>query len=383
MTSLFITIFAVSVSSVTSFAATTDFISVWKTDNVSDGSTDGGTVRLPLVESGLYNFNVSWGDDSNSTVTAWDSASATHIYTSAGTYTITIDGDIKGWAFAGSGDRNKLLNVTQWGSLQLDNTRGAFQGAENFNPTAIDRPDLSGTNNLDYAFAGARNFNADISSWDVSHVVSLASTFEGASSFNKPLNSWDVSHVEVLRATFYDAAKFNQPLNDWDVSKVYHFGIAFAGASTFDQDLSSWDIKSGGQSANLTTQLDEFINGTWVSPRNYGKLLISWAAQTDPDSVSGLMWEKSPGVNAPNQFDTNARYTSNPQVLAARAALVSRGWQITDGGLIFSSGDSTSFTKTFRNTTDTGVTFERVYVGNRNAKDFTIDSTDCEGVEIP
>merc|ERR1712005_70475 len=42
-------------------------------------------------------------------------------------------------------------------------------------------------------FAGASHFNADLSSWDVSHVTDLSGMFLFASSFNGDLSGWQLS----------------------------------------------------------------------------------------------------------------------------------------------------------------------------------------------
>ena len=42
--------------------AVTPFISTWKTDNTSYGSSTATQVKLPLISSGSYNFTVDWGD---------------------------------------------------------------------------------------------------------------------------------------------------------------------------------------------------------------------------------------------------------------------------------------------------------------------------------
>merc|ERR1712211_71147 len=44
-------------------------------------------------------------------------------------------------------------------------------------------------------FAGATSFNADLSSWDVSHVTDLSGMFLFASSFNGDLHSWHISEA--------------------------------------------------------------------------------------------------------------------------------------------------------------------------------------------
>lgn len=375
---LVVAILSVSVSAFPSVAATTDFISTWDTRNVTTDSSGAKQIKLPLVSSGTYNFSVNWGDATTTTVTSYDDLAATHTYAVAGTYTLTITGTINGFAFSDAGDKAKLLDVSQWGSLVLGDTEGFFQGAVNFNSTATDAPDLSETTSLAYAFTGATSFNGPIGNWDVSGVTSLASTFEGASSFNQDVSNWNVSQVTTLRGVFGGASSFNQPLNSWDVSSVWHFGIAFEGASSFDQDLSRWDIASGGGLANTETQLDGFLSGTALSPQNYGLLLIGWAALTNPATGVNMRLNAAQN-NAPNEFGVSAMYNPfEPLVLAARAALVSQGWVIVDGGAaLLRVGQSTQLEINHTNAGSSEQVFVETKIGGRNAKDFSIVSTDC------
>ena len=44
-------------------------------------------------------------------------------------------------------------------------------------------------------FFGAKNFNQDISKWDVSNVLSMESMFRGALFFDQDLSGWNVVKV--------------------------------------------------------------------------------------------------------------------------------------------------------------------------------------------
>ena len=99
------------------------FVSTWKTDNLSSGSSTATQVKLPLIYTGTYNFVVDWGDNTTSTITTYNQAAVTHTYSVAGTYQIKINGVCKGWRFDYGGDRSKILSVQQWGtSLKFGTT---------------------------------------------------------------------------------------------------------------------------------------------------------------------------------------------------------------------------------------------------------------------
>ena len=119
------------------------FISKWNT-SLGDGVS---SITLPLELGGDYDFTVYWGDGNDDAITLWDDA--THDYASGGVYDITIDGTLDGWSFGYSaGDKQKLIEISQWGSFGFGDSGINFHGASNLVLTATDAPDLTGTTTL-------------------------------------------------------------------------------------------------------------------------------------------------------------------------------------------------------------------------------------------
>ena len=251
----------------------TDFVSTWRTTNTSSGSSNSNQVRLPLRSDGTYNFTVNWGDGNTDTITTYNQAETTHTYSSSGDYTITIAGTCSGFAFQGSGDRQKLLSVTSFGNVILGNySSGIFNGCTNLNLSAVtDTPDLSTMNTLRYMFLNctslttvnninswntititnmegmfqsATNFNSNIGGWNVSSVTNMSSMFSAATSFNQNIDGWDVGNVTIMQSMFTTATSFNQNLNSWDVSSVTNFNYMFQNAYNFNGNISNWTISS-------------------------------------------------------------------------------------------------------------------------------------------
>ncbi|TFG17616.1 MAG: BspA family leucine-rich repeat surface protein [Promethearchaeota archaeon] len=243
------------------------FISRWDT-TLGDGADQ---IELPIYLSGNYNCLVKWGDGEQTAITSGSSSAATHYYTSAGIYTINITGTIEGWRFNDAGDKEKLIEIQQWGCLRLGNLGGYFYGCGNLELTAIDSLDLTGTTTLNQAFRGCTNLGSkgDMNGWNVSGVTSTSYMFYGATSFNQPIGNWNMSNVGDISMMFYEAAAFNQPigswklknlvsltgvfraaaafnqpLNDWDVSRVSNFAYVFAWAINFNQPLENWNVSS-------------------------------------------------------------------------------------------------------------------------------------------
>ncbi len=248
-----------------------DFISVWDTSKTSAESSNADQIKLPLQSSGTYNFNVSWGDGNSDLITAYNQTEVNHTYSNPGQYTLIINGTILGWGFQNTGDKLKIAEISQWGSLQLGNNEDYFAGCSNLNLTAIDNLNLTGTTSLSAAFYKCTNlgssgimnnwdvssvtnmsymfwdtisFNQDIGGWDVSSVTVMLGMFSGADTFNQDIGGWDVSSVTNMRTMFGAASSFNQDIGGWDVSSVTVMLGMFSGASTFNQDIGGWNVSS-------------------------------------------------------------------------------------------------------------------------------------------
>ena len=249
------------------------FESTWDTTLTSFGSSAANQVELPLNFLGTYNFFVDWGDGNSDTITAWNDLAKTHTYTTPGIYTIKIYGQIEGFRFNNTGDRNKLLSVTSWGSdFRLGNSNGYFYGCSNLDLSGVqDILDLQGTtifafmfrsclslttvNNMELwdtslviatngMFRDATLFNHPIGSWDMSSAISISSMFQNATSFNQPIGTWNTSSVTNMFQTFFIATSFNQPIGTWDTSSVTNMSGMFNNATSFNQPIGTWDVGS-------------------------------------------------------------------------------------------------------------------------------------------
>ena len=278
-------------------------ISTWNTAN--PGESEDNQIRLPLEESGTYDFTVHWGDGTNDHITAWNQAEVTHTYVEPGNYTIYITGTIRGWRFNNGGDAEKITELSAWGSLSLGNSGGYFYGCRNMELTARDAPDLTGTTTLSSAFRdcvnlgnkgnmngwdvssvtttygmfwSASSFDQDMGEWVVSEVTTMNRMFH-STSFNRDIGGWDVSNVEDMTSMFYGTS-FNQDIGNWNVSKVRLMGGMFWRASSFNQDIGGWDVSSVTNMGNMfrATSFDQDIGGWDVSGVTNMGWMLSWTS---------------------------------------------------------------------------------------------------------
>ena len=367
------------------------FTSTWKTDNAGTSASD--QITLPL--NGTQNFTVYWGDGSSNTITSSSDAAKTHTYSSAGVYQVRIVGSQVRFYFNNTGDKLKILDISQWDTVYRFSDRD-FYGCANLTISATDIPDISGTISFRYTFTscsnlkslpfmpfwdvskitnfyrtfmgcsqfnenlsswvvssatdmtdmfnGCTSFNQDISSWNVSNVTTMIGLFSGCTSFNQDISSWNASNVTSMGTMFKDCSIFNRNISTWNVSKVTAMNEIFNGCIQFNQDLSSWDVSS------VTTFYRAFLgcsafkqnlsawNLTSLNPANTTDFFKN-VDLNNPDSTSStanydallVSWA---GKTLPSGLSINfgtSKYSAAGNV--GRVILTgTKGWTITDGG---------------------------------------------------
>jgi surface protein/parallel beta-helix repeat protein len=270
-------------------------ISVWDTRATSPSSTNSSQVGLPLTSNGIYDFTVYWGDGNSNAITSWNDANVNHTYASEGVYTINITGTIQGWRFNNAGDRLKILEIKNWGPLNLGNNGGYFYNASNLQITATDILNLTGTTTLLSAFRECKNITTvpGMNGWDISNVTTLRETFYGASSFNENISNWNTSNVNSLYHTFNGALLFNQPIGNWNTSKVTQMERTFSSANSFNQHLNSWDT------SKVTSMYAMFWNAS-----DFNQDLNLWNT-SNVDTMSYLFYMASSFNGSLETWDTS------------------------------------------------------------------------------
>jgi surface protein len=230
-----------------------------KTDNT--GVSTSTQFKLPLTTSTGLNIVVDWGDASTSTITSHTDPAVTHTYASAGTYSISITGTLPGFKFNNAGDKLKILNISNWGVLDIT-TNFAFQGCTNLTCSATDAPTIT-TTDLNQTFANCTNFNGNIGNWDTSGVNIMEGMFSSATAFNQNIGTWDTSAVTNMFRMFRGATAFNQDISAWDVSQVSNFGQFMTGktfsnydAANLDAIYNVWSLNPSGLQNGITIEFN-------------------------------------------------------------------------------------------------------------------------------
>ena len=239
-----------------------EFTTTWNTTILSTGSSANNQITIPTNSVYTYNYTIDWGDGSTDTNVT---GNITHTYAAPNTYTLKISGDFPAIYFNNIGDKNKIIEILDWGTIQWQSMENAFYGCENLNFDAINSPDLSQVTSLKNMFRGATSFNGIINNWDISNINNISGIFWNANIFNRPLDSWNTIAVTDMSNVFSGAYNYNEPLDNWNVSSVTTMARMFSGAGSFNQNINNWDI----------SQVTD-LSGTFYSTGSFNSPLNSW-----------------------------------------------------------------------------------------------------------
>jgi surface protein len=243
------------------------FITVWDTTKAGSASN---TIVLPLF--GTQAITASWGDGSVSLISSSVQVDRTHSYSTPGVYTVSITGQGQGFQFNNGGDRLKLMDIGQWGSIS-GSTNFAFYGCTNLVGTAAD-PHTLQTISLNQYFRKTSKFNGYVNDWDVTRVTDMNSTFLETTNFNQPVDRWRPISCSNFSGMFSFTNRFNQPFN-WPFSASnISMASMFGTANGFNQDIGNWDV-SRVTAMNYMFYNSAFNNGGSDSIKNWRPISCS------------------------------------------------------------------------------------------------------------
>ena len=293
---------------------------IMKVDTSLPGTSANNQFSIPTFYGSFFNthnYNISTSDGQQINNVLGD---YTITFPSPGVYTIKITGQFENIWFNNGGDKLKLIDIMQWGTIswgspsaaQNNGFKQAFYGCSNLVGTFKDTPDVSNVITFGASFTNCSSFIGNLSGMDVSNVVDMSNAFSGCTLFNADISGWDTSSTQYFGATFYNTLNFQAPIGSWDMSSAVNINSMFAN-STFDMPLDQWNITS-------IIDMSNFMNNKIWSTNNYDAALVSWESQ-------------GPQTGITVDFGFLTKYTLGSAAAAARASLISTyGWNITDGG---------------------------------------------------
>ncbi|MEO1030593.1 MAG: BspA family leucine-rich repeat surface protein, partial [Bacteroidota bacterium] len=154
-----------------------------------------------------YNYFIDWGDGTS--IEASTTGAMQHSYGAAGIYEVKIYGDFPRMVMGLTSleNRERLIEVSQWGDIVWQGMADAFFGCTNLEVTATDAPDLSVVASLSGMFKNCTNLQgtATFNTWGTSKVSDMSEMFSGATSFDQNLGDWDLSSLTDAADMFNSA----------------------------------------------------------------------------------------------------------------------------------------------------------------------------------
>ena len=117
-------------------------------------------------------------------------------------------GFIEAWAFNNTGDKDKLVLISDFGDMHWTDLSYSFFGAKNL-----------------------RTFNSGV----LDYAVDLSSMFHEAENLRPNIADWNTSNVENMRAMFYRATVAEPIVTNWDTSGVTSICLLYTSPSPRDR----------------------------------------------------------------------------------------------------------------------------------------------------
>ena len=361
-------------------------------------ASDGDSFNLRGKSGPTYDCTVDWGDDSTSaisTTAAESEAALTHVYSTAGTYTIRVSGTFPRINMRQSTTRTALITVENLGVMGWD-SNGLHRGFEQCNRMTsfvAGNTDTSAITTLFRTFRLCdRATSINLSGMDTSNVTSMESTFHDCTRLTSlNLSGIDTSNVTTFFSTFHDcqdlttldvsgfdtssatgmatmfaecAALTSLNLSSFDTSGVFSFNGMFKECSNLSSlNLSSFDTSSA---INMTAMFKDTGSLSAIDVSGFDTSSVTNFSQmfrvTGATDVRCDLFDISAATNLTHFFQgstlTTARYdavlvswagqtvtsglnvnfgtsefTSGGAAETARTSLINDdGWTISDGG---------------------------------------------------
>jgi surface protein len=255
------------------------------------GETNDNQFKLNFGTTGSNTYDVKTSDGQTLTN---QTGVVTLTFPSVGNYLIEVKGNITvNYSGSGTGitaDRNKILQVVNWGTSTLTYPR--FSGL-NTQVVAKDAPVFATTNQFlaqfnaripigeaintwnvpligvtgfNSMFNNNTAFNQALNSWNTVNILSFESMFLGATSFNSAIGAWNTGNVTNMLSMFRGATRFNQAIGTWNTGEVTTMARMFEDATAFNQNIGAWNVSkvtnfSGGPNFGMFRDATAFNNG--------------------------------------------------------------------------------------------------------------------------
>ncbi|HAK76015.1 MAG TPA: hypothetical protein DCM71_03690 [Runella sp.] len=138
-------------------------------------------------------------------------------------------------------DRQRLMEVKQWGTVAWTSMQRAFYGCSNMTLTATDTPNFAAVTNMSYMFTSCSNFNQSVSNFNTAAVTNMNGMFYGCGSFNQSVSNFNTTAVTDMGYMFAGCRAFNQSVSNFNTTAVKDMGSMFQECVLFNQSVSNFN----------------------------------------------------------------------------------------------------------------------------------------------
>jgi hypothetical protein len=293
--------------------------------DTTNAGTANDTFRVATDSAGTYNCTVKWGDGNSDTITTWNDTAWTHQYASTGVYTIQIGGPSGSRTFSkinflgtSGTDKQKILEITNWGDTAFDTFSTAFQNCINLTgiPQTSINPGSATSMQSMFRFASIKEvpsgfFDLCSGITDIDNVFEACDMTSLPSGFFTGLTS---SNIGTITYGFSAVPLTTLPENLFDPLTGLTSLIGTFRSASFT------GIPSGIFELNTSiSNFDNVFQNVDLDTANYGNLLQNLRDNNTNTSVN---------------FHGGTSQYKGIEAINARATLTdTRSWTITDGGI--------------------------------------------------
>jgi hypothetical protein len=219
----------------------------------SDLNIDAFIIEIDTSKTGVSNnnqfqFTGAVGDydvvakQNDIVVATFDNLSGAETITlpSSGVYVLEVSAkevnEFNRIEFSNDGDKLKITDIKQWGTIVWSSFYAAFWGCQNMLVTATDIPNLSICDNYNYMFLFATLANPNMRNWDVSNATNMKIMFQGSN-----------LSIENLTACYENWSQLNLQQNvSFGAGNIKYNASGQAGRDIL-VNTYNWTIEDGGQ----------------------------------------------------------------------------------------------------------------------------------------
>jgi len=328
-------------------APTTDtsFITVWDLGVSGSGATQ---LTFGVATSGTVGYQweeVSPGSATGSGTFSGSTLTITGLPSGA-TIRLKINPTNFNTIIINSGtDRNRLIDISQWGTNQWTSLANAFRGNTNSSATytATDRPDLSQATAVNRSFMDCDVVPTNANTWGISTITNFADAFRGNRNRQAmPLDAWRPSAgtnfasfmLGVTDGVGYNATRLGAIYAGWPQGNLNNSQTITFGTVKYSAAGSAGRAFLAGTAASVSVS-NATDNGGLIQittsaahGRTTGDFVYISGVGGVPNATGGRTITVIDSTNFTIDGSTFAgSYTSGGTVTTGR------GWSITDGGL--------------------------------------------------